>query len=647
MKDLEVAQVPLAGRGLVVSYNGVYGPGEYSYFTNVIISPEGTIRKRPPVHGLQHLNTTKLNKMVGSWGANALYAAHDEVTRNPLLYASSKRMLLSQITLSNIDAFRTSIVNNAAFGAGTNHLHIEGSFQYGDDIYFILIVSHVSFNSPTVTYRRKIYVIKAIDFSNAEAIDIPASISLDTATFLPFADETVSFNNTSFKATASEPIGGYLIHKERAWVAAGDTVYFSKATALQDFNVASDGGFFRFPGKNIKSIVALGDIVYVIFDDSIRAITYSTSPNTDSRVTVISSGTGGVDAVAYSSLVYVVDRFSIYSISGNNVTKVVDLPLGAFIFGTDYKRSSAYTNMNVAYSMDLKIEAFNDGLYITDRKILFNDASASLYNTRFVANSLDLFRYDLNNDYFSTFEFQQALGSGQRVTNRPADLAVVSYGYGQQFQSRLYFMAVDPDSTHYAAFYLSDYDGFVYGPNEGDGIQFQGLGLDTYSNAEGTDLTLGPIEITIEMKGISPDRLNYLQKKWRSVQVQGNMPMISLVPTTELNPAVVPELYLDIRSQDTGTTTLKRNFLAEDKFSESDPSGIVLGNFGYTYGINQRSSNISFRIFTRVDYTPQLISAMASISGNTNLLTYSLFELSFIQFLYTYVKSRSGNVRNF
>lgn len=649
MQDVEVAPVQLTGRGHVFNSSGVYTPGDYHSLVNMVISPIGSLKRRPPVHGLKHSSSIQLNKIVGQVGPNVLYSSYDRVNRLPLLYQSSQRFNVKAITLGNIVAFRTAIETASAFPAGTKHLTIEGSFLYNDDIYFILLHSNIGVSGSNITYNKKLYVVRGIDYNNISSIDDIGSFDLDAtpANFVDFAIENPVFDNTNFKAIPLDPVAGYTIFKERAWVASGDTVYFSRATELSKFDVVDDGGFFKFPGEQVKSLVALGDNVYVILSNSVRVINYSTSPNVDSRVTIISDGVGGVDASAYGDTVYVINRYAVYTINGNNFSKVMELPKD-YVFSSDYKRSNSYTTMtNGAFSRDMKLQAFQDGLYFCDRTLVFDSFDASFWNTRYaraISDGAIVYRLDLNDGHFSSFSFASNISAGVRKVNCTADFRVVSFGYGQQSQDRLYFMGSRlNNSTGYSSFFISDNDGLVYGPDDNESAIVSDLGLDTYSNDAGTELMVCPIEVDVSVVGFSPDQQFFLQKRWRAIQIQGNLPHVPIdfALAASFDHTVVPELLLTIFVYDKADVkkTIVSHYLSEHTVL-GDPTDIVTRSSGYTYGIGQKNHNIGFSIQTRTDYIPVSVETINTL-GRTVYTEQARCELTHIQFLYTYLRSRS------
>lgn len=635
MQDVEVAPVTLTGRGHVQSESEAYVPGDYYSLQNMIITPEGTLKKRLPAHGFFHNNTIKLNKIVGSWGPNVMYASYNEATGEPLIYQSLNDTQIVPCNLLNMVPFKAALVTASGFSVGTNFLLVEGFVQYGEVQYAIVLHSNVQydvFNPNSARYTQKYYSVRVDGYSNSQAT-AQAFMTFDSApsSLVPFATFFVDHNTFSHRAVPTNPVAGYKIFKERFFIAVGDTVYFSKGTDPAKFATVDDGGFFKFPGKVIKSFEAIGDNIYVIFENSISVINYSTSPNVDAKVTVISEGVGGKSSCVYTGSVYVLDHFNIHVIQGNNVSKLIELnvPLTST---NKVTYPVSYNDLSNGKVIGLHMEAFADALYVTKRWVKFA-SNGSIYYTKYEGSG-EVYRVDLKDGNTSKHVYKQ-----NAVTHLPADLAVVSFGFGIEESSRLHVMCASSAANSYSGFHHSLFDGFMIGPAYGNVLDILEHGLDSFSNAAGTSLLISPIEVDLELRGFSPDQLFYKQKKWRSVQVQANLPVITLNSTVDAVPVWAGELELTLFAHNKFIQALSSAHLLSEVLYANSPA---VGVNGYKYGINQRTPSLGMRIKTRSDYTPKDYTQFALAQG-LDYIKASQCEIVELSLLWSHIKSLSNN----
>jgi hypothetical protein len=641
MQDTEVLSVPFAGRGQVDNASGVYFPGDYESLRNVIITPEGTLRKREPAKGLRHDRTVPIHKIIGSWGPHILFSSFDNVGGNPRVLYSSKFTEIKPATLSNLAAFKTTLATQSGYSSGTSYVLIEKMFQYLDDMYAVIVHSNKDTVGAITTFTRKLYVVKIIDYNNATShSDIVIEFDLTLANLVSFGTQTTAIDTSApFRLIPVPPVPNSFTFKERAWVASGDTLYFSKATDVIKFAPGDDGGFFKFPAKVIKDVVALGDLIYVIFEDSIHVITYNTSPNVDAKVSIISSGEGGKSATVYGDTVFVLNHTSIYTVNGTNVSKLLDLtvPLTSTIASVGATNLNTLTDASVT---DLKIVAYKNALYVLARRIHYNNASGTIDGINFKSDVYTIyttgrmFRISLDNGSCSQYHYSQTVAKWHA-----ADLAVVFFGAGVEESSRLFVLLANTTEVRYGSIFHS-FEGIYSGGLPPSKIT--DYGLDSFVDEDDeTSLTVGPIECLISIKNIIPDGVGYWQKKWRVLQIQGKLPSTILdaeADEQDLSVPYVPELLVSVQAFNKAHQLVMSTAFSELEFSNNRAEA----SSGYAYAINQRSPSMGIVIQTRTDYEPR---DWGDISDPYILA--SKLELVDLSFLWTKLRSMSNNGRRF
>lgn len=622
MKVLEQASIPLGGPGLVDRASDAYGPGEYKNLTNLVITPEGTLKKRRPVQGLFSGITNYLDeKIIGTWGSDVVYASYDYVGNNGYarrsrrIYGGGEGTFNDNLISGLPAALLTDIQAKTGFpaGANTNYL-IEGIFQYNNQCYVIILAVNRSTALPITTYNSRLVIVQGTFFwQNPNAAGGPV---LSTAcSNIESANWTESYTTADWNAVPNIPMPSFFMYKERLFVATRDTLYFSRATDPTKFATVDDGGFIKFPGKTIKKVVPVGDLIYVIFDASISVLSYNTSPNTDAQVRVISDGVGGEDAVLYGDLVYVLSYKYLYGLSGSNVTKLADIPAAFLQNNIGATSGASNADLTAGQAPSLKLEVWDDGVYYYLRKLKYATVAGHISHIHPVGYS-DMYRLDLSNGHTSKFTF----GYGTRnmmvadsISTRPSN---------RNPNDRFYLMGKTESTTTFDIFYFSKNQTFCAFPSGFVVADKYGIDAYTHSNATHQNCCTIPIELTL--LNYSPDSFRYMYRKLRTLMMQADLP--SFTPNSTVSAELELNIYAGLPTTLNGTNPFAKQHLISEPVSGLEPSRHVSS---YRYGVNQRAKDISINIKTRDSVKTSFVNSM-TIHNDFNpakVLANSLMEI--------------------
>lgn len=308
--------IPLAGAGFVAKPNGDFQPGEYKRLCNAEIDPSGIIKNRRNVYSVH--------------GESSGTAVDPIVNPQRFMGSMGEYSFLTDGVDQYIVGNGTSVKGWNVFSGPTvapSYTRFLGVFRYNNKNYW-LVLEFSSGNSIALA----LYYDAAIPVP-----DIPATYgagyqaSLTREVILSFAAGTTDFYQFQYK--------NFFLYKERLWIATSIGLYFSAATDPTNF-VVPNGGFFKFPGNVINWGFAIKDSVYVLCEDSVHAMTYSTDPNLDSTVRPLSDTIGGEMGCVHLDTPYFINNLGIFAISGNNVEKVMD---SRFDYGKDYYRNRLFS----------------------------------------------------------------------------------------------------------------------------------------------------------------------------------------------------------------------------------------------------------------------------------------------------------------
>lgn len=629
MQTLEQVSVPLAGPGLVNKSSKSYGQGEFSKLTNVIITPEGTLKKRPPVTGIGVGNNI-LDKVIGTFGSDVLLTKYNYVSNVAEVYRSTRHNGLDTITPTD-PGIKAAMDAVTGFTGTERYYYIDGVFSYNNMLYFIYVAANRVFVSGTrYTYSSRTFIVPATyNFANPEQL-----ISLPAFTGSVYAVETANFSESyTFSATEGvvpyRVVSSFTVHKDRVLLSIRDTVYFSKSADPTKWAVADDGGFFKFPGKSIKKILTIGDLIYSIFDTSVSLVSYSQGPNIDLKITTISDGVGGEDAAVYGDTIYLLGYKHLYAVNGSNVSKLMDLNVFLSVAITSVF-GNGVSALNIAYASSLKIEVWDDGIYFYQRYLKYGATDKSIYHTRYTPGGY-VYRLDLNNGHISKYAFGPG-GTDYRIS----DSAPTSPSI-RNANSRLYLLH-STDAISEVFYFTKNQVFYVFEGSTYLDVPF--FGMDTYKLLSYKTACTIPIEIQIS--NFSPDGLMYLYRKFRSLELQADLPSLYTGAAFE------PELELIVEAGIPTAYAGAEPFSTSKIISEVLNSGAISPNnfvTSYRYGVNQRARSVDITIQTKASIKAYSVttSTLTAASDGVRKVVSTLMEIVDISTLWTPTKKGPSN----
>lgn len=647
MQTSEEYVVPLTGPGYVSPAVNDYLPGEYRLLINTVITPQGSLVKRPAFQGMKHNRTVRLDKIIGHTGALTYFTRFDPVAKGDWLYvlrpdsaevaalgtggSSSLNVPTMHTLLDGVDNFTGNVGSNRSFG----YLDI---FRYDKFDYFLLWHSARNTLGGAAqwghTQFHVVHMPSALGADGLYSDELVGAFGIPSDP-LPIRSETTkwTYHHASAFSTPGRDTVSALMHKDRYVVAFEDTLYFSKAGNPTKFLVVDGGGFWKLPGVVINKIIAVDDTIYAISDSTVHAIRYSTDPNVDSQVTLISEVLGGQDAVLYGSDVYLINSDAVYILSGGNISKWADLNLGLIPF--DYRENGDTFDVD-NYSWKLKAAVWDDKLFICPQTVKFVNTEShtplaiGYYNNNTWKdhrnNPLALWSISLERGDTSQWMYPDVLsGADTSVTlykHIAADI-VMSPRSDSMGTSRLVVMCSN-GTTWQAG---------VHSPNQG--VRKVGdptdlyrrnfpYSLDVISKFDGSGLDVVDIPVLIHMSGVTPDESKYSFKRFRSIEIQGKFPEYNLFFTGANFSAVQLTLLVDageetdynvdLVARHSSSDVVRGLLISQDLASYNDSQRInILYNVrGYRYGLNQRakSLNIVFKSVPPANLIPQDIDSI-------------------------------------
>lgn len=653
VNPLQETPVQLAGRGVVHRPFGKFQPGEYEVLDNLEITPDGTIINRrgfsfsvQEVAGSFYSNATRF---IGSYGpypiisdySNNLYLTYNNGSTIEYLPGTTTKKIgityFDQTVFFN--AVRAALPALPGGAAVKKHELIDGFWNYNNYNHFLFTY----IDQDNLGNSRKaigVYRVQNRFDLNKSPVDnyiehasedgTPAVITFLTAVSIPVAGGG-SYSNVDIDLYPypQYSVLNFLIHKERSWVAGIDTVYFSSAGDHSVWS-APDGGFIKFPGDTIKQIYALGDIIYVFTDSRIYAVTYNTDFNTDGEVTLISPEVGADTVCSVGDTIYMVKGNGLYQISGNNVSRVMDLAIGLEFDAFNTRQSVSTLGMTVSS----KIGSFDNELYIfmyTVRSQMIAGFGASffpgnVYNEKHI--STDIFTTDL-------FKLNLETGSVSRVNLDPGFKKLNNNFAGISLSNHLspidcFFVPIEDQENEARLYFLfkaetSATSGFSIGfPTFGDpSVPYYGVDflVSPYSGFPYTEVWGVIPNYRLKIKDFSPDGFKYYMKKFRSCLLEANLPRVwSADPYPSAGHTVqTPSIKLYFGDQSNPSVNKVLSEPATDLYDDSR---------GFRIACNQRSRFIGIEL--------ELGAQVFDVDWwDDNPTNERLFELNDLRFVWT------------
>jgi hypothetical protein len=632
VNDVTHTPIQLFGKGLTERQSRHFAEGEFKEFTNLIVTADGTLKKRDPVHGVGLFGPTVFSKFLGYREHRAVIEIWPGPYGSPGKTSGVVECVEPELGggASGSATMETNLQAKSAFGAGTRQFGFEGFFQYNNRDHFI--VWHGLNSSPN--YPWKLYV------ASRATVTSGTQYPLDTYTIGDQIHSQTIFDPVEPTRPLPGPrLAGWMIHKDRLFIAVGDTVYFSKTADFLEWQIADDGGFFKFPGQTIKSITSTGDIVYVVFDNKISTITYSSGPNIDATVKTISETVGGEHAVSYQGIVYTYYDSSIYAISGNNVSLLTKLDI---MYPIPYVTKS--TDPTTAFNSRMKLAAYKNGLYILGQRMRFTEPENPnfyhLCNYQYTA-PLSMYRLDLENGCLTKIEFEG------EFSNVVCDIQSVPVE--DSFNSpRLAIIAAPVTGTAELTFF--------FGSNKSiDLYTSAASSVENYVDIFGDYIDVGGashmpgyvIPVKFQVSGFSPEGLKHYISKFRAILVQGDFPTVDITETPDTfdSSLWIPELQLDVQAGSNvynfdGNNNLEATGLISaplfDQYLEDGQVTVC------KFGLNQRARALDIIIRTRDEVIGTPLYMTTAALGRY-FATRAAMELVDLSVLWTKTKRGASN----
>lgn len=316
--------VPLNGRGMVIHPNGGFLPGEFRKLLNCELIDEKIISRRPIHSILTGSMTPTTLKFKGVLGNTLIY--NDELSAGQKAITPVLDGVPGVPRMSSIDLFDMSQINGLSAAQGSQPA-LCFVFNYNNRNYWLVNQSlfdtvGMSSDSIAAVASNNFYLLKASEDAGIAAVVDPRVVGYNAE--LAGKKSIIRFNYASSVDPGKVLFRNAFMFKDRLWVTLDSGIYFSKATDPETFSVPN-GGFFTFPNDNVNYTVALRDTIYVFCDTKIYSITYSTDPNTDATIRVLTDKLGGTHGVVYQDTVFFLSDLGIFSIVNNTyVSKLID-----------------------------------------------------------------------------------------------------------------------------------------------------------------------------------------------------------------------------------------------------------------------------------------------------------------------------------
>lgn len=495
------APINLAGKGHINKLREGYTSGEYTKLINAELDADGRIINRRPIRfqggSFTGSRIDKVRDFIGYFGPNPIVVGNDGMYLYP-----------PDSSIARVNLWSPS--NLPYYGHTVNYCIIKKFIRYNGKNYWICVEYELALDE---------FRIRLV-YNSTVLIDI--------------TDTSTSFNMTNWGAQTSVVVqtragsDGQIIfkdafiHKERLWIITEDYAYFSKATDPLTWT-PPEGGFFKFSEAYINAAVGVKNNIYLIGDNSIYILSYTTDPNVDSIVYNLSGSAGGDSCAVYEDVVYVIRDNFLYSVVNNNVTKVLDLDLG--FYGVSSINTDIVSFGN--YLVFLRYSKFlaGSGTSTSESRLPHTTKNrghpvASYKDPNTSEISPHVFFLNMDNGSIHALDFRDCLEQADDLKGYVSSLMFVPNEDG--FNSfRLYLLTKNYNNS------ITDYSGVVYQmPLTTPGYKRLAI-PDQWTSASGsTNRTLPNVDI--EIKGFVPDGNEFMIKKFRHLLLQGTFPTDSL-----------------------------------------------------------------------------------------------------------------------
>ncbi len=566
--------VPIQGSGLSLKKFAVYNNGEYYRLHNALIDAEGRLTSRAPVNVMGDNGTvdkvTDVTRILGNWSSYSVICSETVQKALPADQFDTAKTLWAPTSLP------------VPGTAGSYH-NLVSFFQYNQRQYWISV--QYDAGAPMATRFSVILHNSTLNYSEPNA---GVTYAMLTHTTLFQTEGVVGyfwFNNA-------------LIQGDRLWISTSLGVWFSKVTDPSIFAVP-DGGFFKFPAEVINWCIAVRDSIYVLCEDSLHVITYSTDPNEDAVVRKIAD-ISAMHGTVYKDTPYFVNAEGVYGINNFGVEKVLSFQ-NMYSKSGDVLRLEAYDKyIVITYSLG-SLHTFVSG----NEGLEPNFIQADTYSSTFVFSDepFNCLFLDMEAGTLSSMDIRDAYNNG---LGNKGDVFASLYNPTMGTNSGPYLMLMTGQIVG------ASYDMRCYAMHA---YQDRKVINDTVFNDAGAIVKMLP-QVNIHIRGYTPDGNSYMIKKFRSLEIEGyvgeNLYKVNIGFDRSRSFPITKDLTYD------GDT----DFTAGNHWRSSLP---------FRMGINQRAQAINIQITVKsieATYAP----APAQQSQVDGLV------IEDIRFLWTYIK---------
>lgn len=544
------APINLVGRGLVNKPNGNYESGEFSIARNVELVDNQIVTRRPIQYHDGSTSPTDGEVWYYPYGfIGEFYSTNN--TDFP--YSTICSFLGGRFGGSVGDASSVLISANTPFSSPfTNPVlgditgtppaitssypwrKVVGTFYYNGDQYYLID----EYNSTTLT--QTVYI-------NKNSQNVTGATVVYTQNTSPVVKDRRYFYRSFF------------IYKERVWVVTNNGIYFSKATDPLTWAVP-DGGFLRVQGAIRYCAKPAGDNIFIGTDRTIQAFTFTSDPNTDGYMRMISNQ-GIYDLEVVQDTVVGIDADQLFQISNTSIELITALSDIYYEIPRFIMLRASGDNLLLINGAKLEISATLDSQYLNP---------ALLGDSIKVLNLRTLFVSEWS--YFASdgtdFDF------------------VIADAYYQKDYGITHLLMVSKSTAKAGLFYMVE-DSKLCADDNVERYPSSFRGNDSFFNlVSGLDQYY-PIDVELEIKDFSPDASEYRFKKFRNLMFEGVLPADNF----EVGVAFDNEDY--IPSNITALEALPPILM-----------GVKRAPYPYRIGINQRGKSISIRFKTTLPDNP-------------------------------------------
>lgn len=513
---IELAPLPLVGKGFAHRPTGNFQPGEYKRLVNMVMTSEGSLRKRPPVEiGFDGATVSSEGEFIGHLEEWVVFALNDGTDALKFCKRDGAGTNVNDIWVGD-DLYVEG------FDPDTESHKIVGFFRYNNRNYWISISNNYTGTVDTYKFYLHSFTINTPEDVTVLPLVFQHDIPQDQSLLF-----TVAVDNHGMFGVAPFEYKKFFWHKDRLWIVTNRGVFFSKATDPTNFT-APDGGFFKFPDDLVKDAIAHHDKIYVMGNDNLQYITYVSDPNTDASVVSITTGVGGDALALHDDSVYLLRLDQLYLVEPSRVSKVFDLDLG-ITNGANLQLTTYFD-----YIIICARAVSGDGIEPISKTPAWGETGEVIAeqwgNVPYFCNTYFL---DMKNGVVTEFIYHEnslddyVVDSESTTLSGPISWYLVPFETDASNYYYLWFQTSGTNVTLGRVFTLKDIAKDFKSEDKGYEFAWDALNAQEWQS----------IPILVEIDSFTPDGSEMWFKKFRSLTLEGQFP-VALNDTAALSPTV-------------------------------------------------------------------------------------------------------------